>query len=242
MKFPTQLIPARLIKRYKRFLADIELPDGTLATAHCPNPGAMTGLADPDQRIWLEPNDDPKKKLKFGWRLSEVSNGDLVCIDTMNANKVIGDALVVHAIDEFSGCSSIEREKRYGENSRIDFLLTGPNDLVSYVEVKSVTLSRNDGVAEFPDTVSVRAAKHMAELSTVVQAGHRAVLIFLVQRGDCDRFQVAADIDAKYAAAVQDAQLAGVEILCFRSNITTDGITLGPRLWHNQTAGYIPAS
>lgn len=229
MKFGAPLIPATLIKRYKRFLADVELADGRAVTAHCANPGAMTGLNMPGMRVWLEPNDDPKRKLKFSWKLAEFGGG-LVGIDTSLPNKVVGEALLARAVPELAHYSGVRPEVKYGANSRIDFLLTEPGYPDAYVEVKNAHLLRTGTWAEFPDSVTKRGAKHLGEMSEMVRAGHRAVTLFLVQRDDCDAFRLAGDIDPAYAAATGAARAAGVETLVYRADITMLGVTLGPRL------------
>ncbi|UWQ18195.1 DNA/RNA nuclease SfsA [Jannaschia sp. M317] len=220
MRFATPLVPATLIRRYKRFLADVELDDGRVVVAHCPNPGAMTGQADPGARIWLEPNDDPKKKLKFGWRLAELPGGHLVCVDTGLPNRVVGEALRAGQIPGLSG--DVRAEVAYGTGSRVDFLLTGAG--LTYVEVKAVTLRRTGDLAEFPDSVTARGARHMEELAAMAQQGHRAVVLLLLQRTDCARIGIAADIDPTYAGAFDAARAAGVEVICLATRITTDGI------------------
>lgn len=227
MRFATPLVPATLIRRYKRFLSDIVLDDGREVTAHCPNPGAMTGLAAPGMRIWVEPNDDPKKKLKFGWRLTELSGGHMAGIDTGVPNRVVGEALRAGLVPGLAG--DVRAEVKYGTNSRVDFLVSC-GGLDTYVEVKNCHLRRTGTLAEFPDCVTLRGAKHMNELAEMVQQGHRAVLVFLVQRTDCDRVAVAADIDPGYARAFEAARSAGVEIMALSSRITTEGVEAGPPL------------
>ncbi|MGH1353686.1 MAG: DNA/RNA nuclease SfsA [Thalassovita sp.] len=225
MRFPTPLVPATLIKRYKRFLADCRLEDGREITAHCANPGSMMGLAEPGTRIWLEPNDDPKKKLKFGWRLVEHANGHFTGVDTSVPNRALKIALQDHKVPGLSGYDAVRAEVKYGEKSRIDFLLTGSGP-DTYVEVKSVTLSRQPGLAEFPDSVTVRGTKHLGELSAMVAQGHRAMMLYLVQRTDADRFALAADIDPTYARAFDQARAAGVEVLIVGTRISPEGIEL----------------
>ena len=230
MRFQTELVPARLIRRYKRFLADCQLEDGTEVTAHCANPGSMLGLAEPDSRIWVEPNDDPKKKLKYGWRLVEHEDGGFTCVDTGTANRAVKDALIAGQIAGFEGYDQVLPEQKYAEKSRIDFLLRGPDLPDAYVEVKSVTLSRQPGLAEFPDSVTARGARHMADLAQMRAEGHRAVLLYLVQRSDATRVTVAADIDPAYATALRDAQARGVEIIAMGAEISPRGITVGTTL------------
>lgn len=231
MRFQTDLVPARLLRRYKRFLADCTLEaTGQEITAHCANPGSMMGLAAPGTRIWLEPNDDPRKKLKFGWRLVDHENGHFTGVDTSAANRIIHAALMAGHLPDLAGYGSVRPEVRYGRDSRIDFLLTEPGLADCYVEVKSVTLSRRPGVAEFPDSVTARGTKHLRALADVAQAGHRAILLYLVLRSDCSSVAIASDIDPAYALAHGDAATSGVETLCFRANITPVEITLGQPL------------
>jgi len=227
MRFQTPLVPARLIRRYKRFLADCRLEDGREITAHCANPGSMMGLAEPGTRIWLEPNDDPKKKLKFGWRLVDHENGDFTGVDTSLPNRMLRAALEAGEVAGLEGYETVRPEVKYGEASRIDFLLSDPGRRDAYVEVKSVTLSRQPALAEFPDSRTARGAKHLAELAAMVGKGHRAVMLYLIQRTDCEAFTLAADIDPTYAAAYAEARAAGVETLCYDCRITPEGVWLG---------------
>jgi sugar fermentation stimulation protein A len=228
MRFATPLVPARLIRRYMRFLSDVELDDGTVVKAHCPNPGSMMGLKDDGVRVWIEGNNDPKKKLDWGWRLVELPDA-FVGIDTGAANKIVAEALA-GGIDGLDGYDLVRPEVKYREKSRVDFLLTGDGQRDCYLEVKSVTLSRKAGLAEFPDSVTARGAKHLGDLAAMAGQGHRAVLLFLVQRTDCTRVTLAADLDPTYAAAFKVAQAAGVEIMCFSCAISPDGITMTGRL------------
>ena len=230
MRFQTDLVPARLIRRYKRFLADCTLEDGTEITAHCANPGSMMGLAKEGMKVWLEPNDDPKKKLKYGLRLVDHENGHLTGVDTSLPNRVLRTALDAREIEALSAYTTVQPEVKYGTGSRVDFLLRADGLPDAYVEVKSVTLCRTPALAEFPDSVTARGAKHMAELAKVAAAGHRAVLLYLVQRTDCTHVDIAADIDPTYAKAHADATKAGVETLCIGTHITPQGITLAQPL------------
>lgn len=230
MKFPTPLVQGTLIRRYKRFLADVRLADGREVVAHCPNPGSMMGLADPGMPVWLEPNDDPRKKLKFGWRLIGLPGGHWSGIDTAVPNRVVGEALRARAIAELAEYATVRPEVKYGTRSRVDFLLTAPDLPDAYVEVKNVHLRRTEDWAEFPDSVTARGAKHLAELAEVKAAGHRAVMLYLVQRTDCARLRMAPDLDPGYAAAFDAARAAGVEMLCYGTHISTDAVTLGPAL------------
>ncbi len=229
MKFDTSLIAATLIVRYKRFLADVTLNNGREVTAHVANPGSMLGMKDVGLKVWLEPNDDPKRKLKYSWKLAELENGTLIGVDTSLPNKIVGAALHSGLLPELQ-YATCRPEVKYGDRSRIDFLLSENGKPDCYLEVKSVTLSRQSGLAEFPDSVTKRGAKHMDELARMVAQGHRAVLLYLVQRNDIERFKVAGDIDPGYSRAYARAKAAGVEVLCYGTQITTNYIRLGNRI------------
>ncbi|MCR9108404.1 DNA/RNA nuclease SfsA [Marivita sp. XM-24bin2] len=230
MRFQTPLVPGTLIRRYKRFLADVALADGQDVTAHCANPGSMMGLAEPGMQVWLEPNDDPKKKLKYGWRLVDHGNGHFTGVDTAVPNRMLRQALETGAIPGLEDFDTLRAEVPYGENSRIDFLIKteGQSDL--YIEVKSVTLSRTAGLAEFPDSVTKRGTKHLQELANMVAQGHRAMMLYLVQRTDCDRMTLAQDIDPAYASAWRAATEAGVETLVLDCQITPEAVQMGKLL------------
>jgi len=225
MKFDTPLIPATLIRRYKRFLADVTLNDGREVTAHVANPGSMLGMKHAGLRVWLEQNDDPKRKLKYSWKLAELEDGTLIGVDTGLPNKIVAEALQDGLAAEL-GYTHIRPEVKYGENSRVDFLLTDESKPDCYLEVKSVTLSRSVGLGEFPDSVTKRGSKHMEELARMVAQGHRAILLYLVQRTDINSFTVAGDIDPEYQRAVIRAKKAGVEILCYGTKISNTNICL----------------
>lgn len=229
MRFQTPLEPATLLRRYKRFLADIRLDDGREAVAHCANPGSMMGLSEAGQRIWVEPNDDPRKKLKFGWRLVEHDGGHFTGVDTGRANAVLREALEAGAVPELPN-QSFRAEVKYGSGSRVDFLLEREGQPDLFVEVKSVTLMRRSGLAEFPDSVTARGLKHLQELSRMVQQGHEAALFFLVQRTDADSVGVASDIDAAYAEGLRRAGDAGVSVLAYDCRIGPGAISLGKPL------------
>ncbi len=234
MRFPTPLRRGRLIRRYKRFLSDIELESGETVVAHCANPGSMMGLAEPGSEVWLSPNTNPKAKLDWRWELVRTGEGHLVCINTAHPNRIAEEAIGAGAIPELAGYGSLRREVKYGAASRIDILLEDPRRPPCYVEIKSVSLRRPDGAhpsaAEFPDAVTKRGAKHLMELAEVAENGGRAVMLYLVQRGDCDRFRVAADIDPGYAAAMAEARGRGVEALCRQCEISPEGIMIGGAL------------
>ena len=226
MRFQTPLVPARLLRRYKRFLADVLLEDGQEVTAYCPNPGSMMGLCKAGTRILIEPNSDPRKRLKYAWRLVVHENGQMTGIDTGAANKIVKEALTACKIALFETYKTLRLEVKYGTNSRVDFLLTEQGQKDIYLEVKSVTLVRQEGVAEFPDSVTARGLKHLHELARVVEMGHRGTLLFLIQRNDCHVCDIARDIDPAYAKGVEDAVSRGVEILCMTSHLSKDGIDI----------------
>jgi sugar fermentation stimulation protein A len=227
MRFQTPLVPGTLIRRYKRFLADVTLVDGQEVTAHCANPGSMMGLAEPGTRVWLEPNDDPKKKLKFGWRLVEHGNGHFTGVDTAVPNRMLRAALEARDVPGLTEFDSLRAEVPYGEKSRVDFLLSQAGQPDLYIEVKSVTLSRQTGLAEFPDSVTARGTRHLNELTDMVRQGHRAMMLYLVQRTDCSRMTLAEDIDPSYAAAWKGATEAGVETLALDCEISPEAVRLG---------------
>ncbi len=225
-RFQTPLIPARLVQRYKRFLADVTLGDGRTVTAHCPNPGSMLGLATPGARVWLAPT---TTKLPFRLELVE-ADGTLVGINTQRPNGLVADALAEDRLPALAGYRSRRREVPYGQNSRIDLLLDdGPGPPV-FVEVKNVHLrrpERGDGrAAEFPDCVTKRGAKHLAELARMVAQGARAAVVYVVQRADCDHFRVAVDLDPVYAAEFDRVRHLGVEAYCHACRVTPEAVVL----------------
>jgi sugar fermentation stimulation protein A len=229
MRFPSPLVPATLVRRYKRFLADVVLADGTQITAHVANPGAMTGLAAPGSKVWLSKSDKPTRKLPYSWELVEVDLGsglELVGVNTGHPNALVGAAIADGAIPELAGYGLLRREVKYGRNSRVDFLLEQPGRPSCYVEVKNVHLMRHKGLAEFPDSVTARGAKHLGELGAMVARGHRAVMVFLVQIGSADRLALARDIDPGYAAAFDRARTQGVEVIAHRCVISTAEIAV----------------
>lgn len=229
MRFSVPLIPAILIRRYKRFLADVLLPGGAEMTVHVANPGAMTGLDARGARVWLSKSDNAKRKLAFSWELVEVDFGagrELVGVNTAHPNLIVAEAVAAGRIPELAGYLSARREVKYGKNSRIDILLEHPHRPPCYVEVKNVHLMRENGLAEFPDSVTARGAKHLDELAAMVAAGHRAVMVFLIQIGSAERFAVAADIDPAYARAYERARGSGVEAIAYRCRVTAEDICL----------------
>lgn len=231
MRFPVSLIGARLTRRYKRFLADVTLDDGTALTAHCPNTGSMLGCQLPGSRVWLSRSDNPKRKYAYTWELVELDGGVLVGINTGRSNALVREAIESGVIGELGGYDEIRAEVRYGsENSRADFLLSG-SDGDCYVEVKNVTAAVQDGVAVFPDAVSTRGTKHLRELMGVVrEAGKRAVLCFCVQRTDVDEVRPADDIDPVYGRTLREALAAGVEVVAYRAEMHPEAVVLAERI------------
>ncbi len=214
MLLPTPLVKARLLRRYKRFLADVELTTGETVTAHVANPGGMIGVCDPGATVWLSRSADPKRKLAYSWELIEI-DGAMVGVNTAHPNRIVGEALEALKIPEFAAYRTVRREVKYGARSRVDFLLEQPGLPPCYVEVKNVHLRREPELAEFPDAVTARGAKHLGELAYRVAEGARAAMLYLVQRGDCRRFRLADDLDPAYAAAFQAARAAGVEAVAY---------------------------
>ena len=229
MRFPTSLIPATLIRRYKRFLADVKLDSGKEITAHVANPGAMTGLAAPGARVWLSKSDNPNRKLPYSWELTEADFGggpELVGVNTGHPNLLVSEALSAKMLPELTGYKSARREVKYGMSSRIDFLLEHDDRPPCYVEVKNVHLMRKAGVAEFPDSVTQRGAKHLDELAAVADSGARAVMLFVIQIGSTKRFTLARDIDPTYGKAFDRARERGVEALAHVCTVTHEGIDI----------------
>jgi sugar fermentation stimulation protein A len=227
MRFPAPLLPATLVKRYKRFLADVVLPSGETVTVHCANPGSMIGLDAAGARVWLSKSDNPSRKLAHSWELIEVDFGggaELVGINTSHPNALAAEAIAAGAIPELVGYRTIRREVKYGRNSRVDFLLEDSGRPPCYVEIKNVHLMRQPALAEFPDAVTKRGAKHLVELSDMVAAGARAVMLYLVQIGSARAFRLARDIDPAYGRAFDAARAAGVEAIAYRCGVTCEGI------------------
>ena len=228
MKFDSPLIHATLVRRYKRFLADVVLDSGEEVTTHLANSGAMLGTATPGMEVWLSPASNPDRKLKWNWELVR-ADGHLVGVNTAHPNRIVAEAVAEGLIPELTGYGSIRREVKYGRNSRIDLLLEGEGRPKCWVEVKNVHLKRGDW-AEFPDAVTVRGTKHLAELRDMVALGDRAVMVYLVQREDCSGFRPAADIDPTYAEALAQAMRDGVEAICYICQVSLDGLFIGQAL------------
>ena len=227
MRFSPPLEEGRLIRRYKRFLADIETASGELLTIHCPNTGSMFNCMMPGGRVWFSRSNDPKRKLPGTWEITKTPQGRLACVNTARANKLVEEALLDGVITELAGCTALKREVAYGqENSRVDFRLDYPDGPL-YLEVKSVTLGFDDSrVAAFPDAVTQRGAKHLRELAALAREGVRAVLLYCVNLTGVDAVRPAAEIDAAYASALLEAAAAGVEVLAYGVELTPDGVRI----------------
>lgn len=226
MQFNPPLQPATLIKRYKRFLADVRLPDGREMTLHCANTGAMTGCATPGDTVWYSTSDSKTRKYPHSWELTETAAGDWICVNTLRANTLVQEALTAGIIRPLAGYRTLRSEVKYGsENSRIDFLLTEPGLPDCYVEVKSVTLLHN-GEGYFPDAVTVRGQKHLRELMAIAASGRRAVLFFAVLHSGIEQINVARHIDPQYAALLDQARVAGVEIIVYKASLSAEAMKI----------------
>jgi len=223
MKFEEPLLSGTLLKRYKRFLADVELDNGTVITVHCPNTGRMTTCAEPGWRVALSDSHNPKRKYRFTWEL--VHNGQCwICVNTGRANEMAAEAVAGGIIPGLAGYAEVLREQKFG-NSRFDLLLRTGEDLC-YVEVKNVTLLADDGCYAFPDAVTERGRKHLNELVEVVRAGHRAAMLYVIPRSDGTTFRAATEVDPAYSTALTTAIKAGVEIYAWRANVSPEEIRL----------------
>ena len=231
MRFASRLVEGRLIRRYKRFLADVQLA-GEVVTAACPNTGSMMGCAEPGSRVWLSEHESRTRKYRHTWELVEVSGRKpvLVGINTGKPNALVAEAIAAGAIPELAGYSNIRREVPYGEErSRIDFVLEGAAG-PCYVEVKNVTAAASKGVALFPDCVSERGARHLRELMRLKSVGVRPVQLYCVQRGDVDEVRPADGIDHEYGRTLREAIAVGVEVLAYRARVTPEEIRIAKRI------------
>lgn len=224
MRFTTPLLPGRLVKRYKRFLADITLDSGEDITAHCANPGALLGGTTPGLRVWVSHNPSPTRKLEYSWQIVEMDD-TLVGVNTSLPNGIAEEAILAGKIPELKGYEALKREVKYGQNSRIDLLLTSPGKPPCYVEVKNVHLKRGSS-AQFPDSVTTRGTKHLRELELIAAQGARSVMLYVIQRNDCDTFSFAADIDPVYATTAAHALSHGVEAYAYQCTVAPAGIEL----------------
>jgi sugar fermentation stimulation protein A len=229
MRFSSPLKRGRLLQRYKRFLADVTLDTGETITASCPNTGSMLGLTASGSAVWLSESDSPTRKYRHTWEMIETDLGkgaSLVGINTGHPNRLVTEAIEGRRIHKLSGYQSLRREVKYGAASRIDILLEDTRKGRCYVEIKNVQLMRKVGLAEFPDCVTARGVKHLRELTEMVAQGHRAVMLFLIQRSDANRFKIASDLDPAYADAFRQAASAGVEAMAYRCHMSTEEIVL----------------
>ena len=229
MRFPAPLLEGRLLRRYQRFLADVDTAAGIL-TAHCPNTGSMQGCAEPGMRVWLSPATNPARKLAWTWELVEALPGVVVGMHTGRSNALVREAIEAGRVPELAGYPTIRPEVKYGEGSRIDLLLTAPGRPDCYVEVKNVTAAVAGRIGYFPDAVTTRGTKHLREMSAMVASGQRAVLVFCVQRGDVDCVRPADHIDPVYGRTLREALAAGVEVIALGATVWPAGIELDRRL------------
>ena len=225
MRLPQPLLHGHLVARYKRFFADVQLDDGREVVGHCPNPGAMLGLNTPGLGVWISASTNPKRKLAWSLELVE-ADGGLVGINTLLPNSLVAEALAADRLEALTGYKIHRREVRFGEASRVDFLLQSPGRPDCWLEIKNVHLRRTGTLAEFPDCVAARSAKHLRELTARVAAGDRAVQLFIVQRTDCDHFAACSEFDPAYATGLIAAADAGVEVLCYACDISLQQITI----------------
>ena len=225
MQFATPLVSGILLRRYKRFLADVTLNTGETITAACPNTGAMLGLNDAGSTVWLSQWDKPSRKYRHNWELIDVDGLGLIGVNTGNPNRIVAEALGMGLIPGLAGYPSLRQEVKYGRNSRIDILLEGGPRPPCYVEVKNAHLFRQPALVEFPDCVTARGTKHLHELADMVRSGARAAMIYLVQADFPKAFALAADLDPTYVQAYLKARQVGVEAYAICCNVTTTGIT-----------------
>lgn len=225
MQFAKELLKGTLIKRYKRFLADIELANGQIVTAHCANSGALYGVTTPGLAVWLSESDNPTRKLKYTWELAQV-NGVMIGVNTSWPNSLAAEAIETQVIAELQGYTNLKREVKYGQASRLDILLQHPGKVDCFVEIKNVHMNRQPLLAEFPDAVTSRGTKHLGEMIDVIQQGKRAVMLYVVQRADCDHLRFAGDIDPTYAKTAAQAKAVGVEFYAYQCEVTPQGIII----------------
>jgi len=227
MNFENQLIPGVLIKRYKRFFVDIKLKDKKI-TAHCPNTGSMMGLLNPGNKVWVTKSNNKNRKLKYTLQIIKANNA-VVGVNTHLTNKIVNEALIENRIKEFAFDKTVLKEVKYNQNTRFDFLIK-KNKFKFFVEVKNVTLSRKKGLAEFPDAITLRGAKHIKELMDATEKGYKAFILFVIQRDDCKNFSIAKDIDNEYSKLLTLASKNKVKVLCYDCKFSTKGIKLGKKI------------
>jgi len=229
MIFDPPLQHGSLIKRYKRFLADVRLDSGEVVTAHCPNPGSMKTCAEPGWEVWISPSTNPKRKLKWTLELIDSPTARIL-VNTSRPNALVEEAVLAQSIPALSGYASLRREVRYGKNSRIDLLLSDPDRSECYVEVKNVSMLLEGETAAFPDSVTQRGTKHLRELVDMTREGHRAVMFFLVSRTDAKRLVPAEAIDPTYAETLRWAAGEGVELMAHQASISEEAVHVGKAL------------
>lgn len=222
-------LKGKLIKRYKRFFADVQLDNGKQVTAHCPNTGSMMGLLDEGNVVYLSESDNEKRKLKYTLEVIRVKKAH-VGVNTHRANRIVEDAIIQNKIKSLGKKLKVQREVKYGENSRIDFLISNEKNEEIYVEVKNVTLSNQNKIAEFPDSITERGSKHLIELSKIIKKNKRSIMLYLIQRNDCDQFKIAENIDPTYQANLKKAMKSGVEVLCYDCEFKNNKIELNKKI------------
>jgi len=230
MQYDKPLVAAVLIKRYKRFLADVRLNSGEEITVHCANTGAMTGCAVPGSKIWLYESDNLKRKYKYSWELVELSAENYICINTARPNQIVEQALLAGKIDGLQQYQNIRREVKYAERSRVDFYLTQAGMADVYLEVKSVTLHLEGDLGAFPDAVTTRGQKHLEDLQSMLETGARAVLLFCVLHSSIKEVTVADFIDSRYGELLRSVMKQGVEVYCYSVNMSVAGLVLNKPL------------
>ena len=227
MNFENKLIAGRLIKRYKRFFVDVKIKNKTI-TAHCPNTGSMYGLLQKGNKVWVTKSDNPNRKLKYTLQIIEDKKSK-VGVNTHLTNKIVHHALENNLIKEFDKQIQVKPETKFGKNTRFDFLIT-KKKFKAFIEVKNVTLSRIKNLAEFPDAITSRGAKHIKNLVDSIKRGYEAYLLFVIQRDDCKRFKIAEDIDSEYAKLLTNAIKNKLKIICYDCKFSSKGIKIGNKI------------
>jgi len=229
MKFKERLLQGNLVKRYKRFFVDIKYKN-KIITCHCPNSGSMMGLLNTNNKVWFSISNNPKRKLKYTLEMIEIRNKK-VGINTLITNKIVLEALNSKRIKSLIKFNKIKPEVKYSDKTRFDFLLQN-NKKKCFLEVKNVTLLRNNKIAEFPDSVTSRGTKHLNELCSAKKKGYQSYILYLIQREDCDSFKIANDIDKKYKSAFDRAKKSGVKILCYDCKLNDEEIKLNNQIYY----------
>ena len=231
MKFKERLLQGALIKRYKRFFIDIKYKN-KIITAHCPNSGSMMGLLDRGNKAWFSLSDNPKRKLKYTLEMIEVKNKK-VGINTLLTNKIVLEALKYKKIDSLVKFNNIKTESKFSDGTRFDFLLSNDKEKC-FLEVKNVTLLRENKIAEFPDAITSRGTKHLNELCNAKKKGYQSYILYLIQRENCDSFKIAKDIDDEYKIAFSKALKSGVKVLCYDCKLNSEEIKLNKQINYEQ--------